>query len=288
MNKEIEKYIKNISLDYLSKNKVGSCLEKAFSIYDRLQQNIIALADQEEGVVALKVMTVMTFAVLEKLREGRKLSDLSKQDWEEIANSVSKYAILQDESKYVLSIFGMYEKYIRASADYIEVYATEKQVAEVRLLADEIAEKTNLFRKNQIQEIEYIEQCLWISLEAMIKLLASTMSKFMCEEYAEFIYALAMYTFEYGRMALYKQEQELIAEYIEMQYQLDCDLQNKYEKFMEELYAQSEQFMTLIDNAFVPDFRESFLGSIALAKSLGISENEILTTIEDIDSFFED
>lgn len=290
MNQEIEKHIKDLTIDYLSNHNIGNRLEKAVSVFEKLHTNIVGLANKEEeaGITGLKVITVMTFSVLKKIGEGKNIQDFSKQDWSIIVDEVSQYAIIQDETQYVLSVFHMYEKYIRASADYVEQFASEQKVAEIRLLADEIEEKTTLLKEELISEVSYIEQCLWIALEAMIKLIAASAAKIMVEEYADLAYALAAYAFEYGRMTLYKREQELINEYVQSQYILDGELQEKYNQFIEMLNAQSKQFILLVDNAFTPAFREQFLGSANLAKSLGVSEKEILTTVDKIDSFFED
>ena len=44
----------------------------------------------------------------------------------------------------------------------------------------------------------------------------------------------------------------------------------------------------LVDNAFAPNFRDAFLHSVLLAKAVGVKEEEILVSTEDIDSFFLD
>ena len=47
-----------------------------------------------------------------------------------------------------------------------------------------------------------------------------------------------------------------------------------------------DQFSICIENAFVENFRECYMNSIQLALSVGVNENEILKTTEDIDDFF--
>ena len=51
---------------------------------------------------------------------------------------------------------------------------------------------------------------------------------------------------------------------------------------------KTNQSYTLIDNAFVPDYRSAFLQSILLAKATGVGEKDILKSKDDIDSFFLD
>ena len=135
---------------------------------------------------------------------------------------------------------------------------------------------------------DYIEDCLWISLEAMLKLLASTAALCNDQRIADFAQALTSYAFEYGRLMLYSRELEIVNQFIESQYQLDAELEQKYAAYLEDLQKESHQFYTLIDNAFAPNFRDSFLHSILLAKTAGVKEEEILSSTEDIDSFFLD
>ena len=70
--------------------------------------------------------------------------------------------------------------------------------------------------------------------------------------------------------------------------ELDAELEQKYAAYLEDLQKESQQFYTLIDNAFAPNFRDAFLHSILLAKTVGVKEEEILASTEDIDSFFLD
>ena len=133
-----------------------------------------------------------------------------------------------------------------------------------------------------------MEDCLWISLEAMIKLIASAASMFCGQQAAEFAQALASCAFEYGRLMLYRQEQALITQFIESQHRLDEALEKQYAEYLSKLEAQSKHFYTLIDHAFDPDFRTAFLHSILLAEATGVPESEIISSTEDIDSFFLD
>ena len=66
------------------------------------------------------------------------------------------------------------------------------------------------------------------------------------------------------------------------------ELEAQYAAYLSELEAQSKQFYALIDYAFAPDFRSAFLHSILLADAAGVKESGILSSTEDIDSFFLD
>lgn len=290
MDKAIETYLKDMAIDQLMNSPAGSKIKYAMQIFEKAQTNVYALLEKEgeEGTTTVKAVTIMTFSLLNKFVDGKKLAELTNDDWKQIANEVSEHAVMMEDEDYTKFIFGKYEEYIRFSAKKISLYASENTVEAINALADELAEKRTSFDDGQIGEVAYIEDCLWIALEAMLKLIASTASKVAPEEYAEFAQALASYAFEYGRYVLYSREQELLAEYIEAQHQLDKELEEKYNSFITELEEQTEQFYMLIDNAFAPDFRETFLGSIKLARAAGVAEEEILSTTDDVDSFFMD
>ena len=286
----MELYLKDVTIEQLLHTKIGDKLQQVMSTIDTVQQHLYILADKqdEESETAIKIGTIMTFSLLQKFVGGKKPSELTSEDWKDIAKNVSEYAVLQEDQKYVQYIFCMYERYIRCSADNIEGIAPEHIVLSIRNLADEIQTKTGLLEAEQIVEVMYIEECLWISLEAMIKLLAATAYRFMDKDYAELGQAMATYAFEYGRFILYRREQELVNEFIQTQDNLDRELEEKYAEFILDLEEQSKQFYVLIDNAFVPNFRETFLYSIKLAQAVGVRKEEVLKTVEDIDSYFED
>lgn len=209
-------------------------------------------------------------------------------DWKEIAKDISENVILKDDREYTKFVFDMYENYIRFSANQIQGVASERTMNAINELADELAYKSEQFMKEEIKEVVYIEDCLWICLDAMMKLIASTAERFVDKDYAELAQALAAYAFEYGRFVLHKREQEIINELIQRQYELDEALERKYEAFIKELEQQAEYFYALIENAFVPNFRDAFLHSIVLAQATGVKGSEILKNMNDIDSFFLD
>ncbi len=100
--------------------------------------------------------------------------------------------------------------------------------------------------------------------------------------------AVSQLAFEYGRYVLYSKEQAILTAYIENQYILDEQLRQQYDAFQAELTEQAERFNQLIDQAFSSDIRESLMRSAELARDTGVKEEEILTSIDDIDTFFMD
>lgn len=290
MEQSLERMVKDLALDQLMKSPVGDKLQQAAQIFQTVQNNCIAIAEKQDemGLTGIKITTVLSFAILRKIAEGKRPTDLDSQDWKEIAAAVSKYAVLQDDQQYSIFVFGLYERYIRYSVAQIEGRISDKTLATISDLANELQTKAALLGEGRISEVEYIEGCLWISLESMIKLLACTAALAGDERVADFTQAFASYAFEYGRLMLYSRELEIVNQFIESQYQLDAELEQKYAAYLEDLQKESQRFYMLIDNAFVPDFRDAFLSSILLAKAIGVKGEEILSSPKDIDSFFLD
>ena len=290
MEQNLEKLLKGLALEQLMKSSLGDQLQHAMHIFDKVQTHYFALAEKhdEMGMTGIKAVTVLTFAILRKIADGKLPSKLDGQDWKEIAAVVDQYAVLADDQQYSVFIFSLYERYIRHSVQQIEGIISEETAVVINDLADELHGKADALSVGYISEVTYIEDCLWISLEAMLKLLASTAALCNDQRIADFAQALTSYAFEYGRLMLYSRELEIVNQFIESQHQLDAELEQKYAAYLEDLQKESQQFYTLIDNAFAPNFRDAFLHSILLAKTVGVKEEEILASTEDIDSFFLD
>lgn len=280
--------IQDITIEQLMRSPAGGKLQFAVQTLEKIQENLYALSDKQDelGMTGIKAATVLTFAMLKKLAEGKKSSELNNDDWKDIAKAVSDYAVIADDQLYSMFIFRMYEQYILSSAAATRNIAPAHVTDSIKKLAEELHRKSELLQSNQIAEASYVEDCLWISLEAMIKLVASTAFLSGNKELAEMVQALSAYAFEYGRMVLYQKEQQLITEYLEAQKQLDEELEKKYAQFLAELQEQTAQFRMMIDNAFAENFRESYLASIKLALCAGVPENEVLKTAGEIDDFF--
>ena len=290
MEQHLEHMLKELALEQLMKSPVGDKLQQAMQIFQTVQKHYVALADKQDemGMTGIKATTILTFAILKKIADGKKPSELNEQDWKEIAAAVSQYAVLADDQQYSVFIFSLYERYIRHSVMQIEEIISEETAVVLNGLADELHNRAEALSAGFISEVTYIDDCLWISLEAMIKLLACTTTLYGDQRVADFTQALASCAFEYGRLMLYSRELEIVNQFIESQYQLDAELEQKYAAYLEDLQKESEKFCGLIDNAFAPNFRDAFLHSVLLAKTAGVKENEILASTEDIDSFFLD
>ena len=280
--------IQDIAIDALMKSPAIEELRRAMETIATAQEHIIALARSDDSSILklIKIATVFQIFLIDTLASGKRMKDLTEEDWKSIASKVSQYAVMGSGEQYSEFVFTMYADYIDVSVDTLPESVSEESVAAIRELSGSIRSNSDQFRSGELAEIDYIEGCLWISLEAMIKLLSCYLTAGISKEYAYFAQAASQLAFEYGRLALYSKEQALMEAYIENQYQLDKDLETKWKKYTDELQMYSEKFQELIDAAFTENIHEALVNSAALARAAGVREEEILITEEDIDDFF--
>ena len=288
MENNLKSYLKNLALDQLLNTPVGEKLGQAMETIQVVQNHFYAILEKrgELELTGGKAATIATFAILRKIAEGKSPSKFEADDWKDIAGAVSKFAILPSDQEYSVFIFTLFERYIRCSAELIKGVVPSKIIDTINALADELHNNAELLRNGIITEVKYTEDCLWAALEAMVKLLASATALMGDKRITDFSQAVASLAFEYGRLMLYRREQEIVNQFIISQYQLDEELEHKYTLFLAELNNQAEQFYLLVENAFVPNFRNAFLQSILLAKAAGARDEDILSCREEIDSFF--
>ena len=288
MENNLKSYLKNLALDQLLNTPVGEKLGQAMETIQVVQNHFYAILEKrgELELTGGKAATIATFAILRKIAEGKSPPKFEADDWKDIAGAVSKFAILPSDQEYSVFIFTLFERYIRCSAELIKGVVPSKIIDTINALADELHNNAELLRNGIITEVKYTEDCLWAALEAMVKLLASATALMGDKRITDFSQAVASFAFEYGRLMLYRREQEIVNQFIISQYQLDEELEHKYTLFLAELNNQAEQFYLLVENAFVPNFRNAFLQSILLAKAAGVRDEDILSCREEIDSFF--
>ena len=284
--------IKDLTMKMLKDTPAEAELQKAFNLYEKAQNTALALSNigDQQDLTLTKIGTVLSLNLFGLLLGGKKPEELTKEDWENIAKEVTDKAILMDGQSYSVYIFDLYSDYIDLSAKVLSTRDPEgkrqKQINAIEALSQELLIKKELLQNGEISEVAYTEDCLWISLEAMIKCMAVYIGCFTGEEFAGLITAASMLSFEYARLTLYRKEQAFLDEYLQNQYLLDEQLEIKFNAFKRELQEESDRFIVLVENAFDTDIRDALSGSVELAKATGVKEEEILKSVDDIDDFF--
>ncbi len=284
--------IKDIAIEYFLKTKTEEKLKQVMETYESFQEMFMTLADSTERkeLLILKAGTVLVLSLFGKFCQKHSLKDLTEEDWADILKNVCKYGIVMDGAHYSEMVFRLYADYIDVSVLCIAKLASKEKLKDIKKLAKEIRDTSEQFSNKKIQELEYVEKCLWLSLEAMIKLMSATLyssiGKLSGEEYQRLAEAVTAFGFEYARLTLYKKENALLQECLENQKRLDSALEIQYKEYLSELEKETAKFDSLIENAFSSEFESMFAGSIELARTTGIKESEIIKTAEDVDGFF--
>ena len=281
--------IKDIAIDELLQSPAGEWLGKAVETVSGIQRTLFAISENDDGneMTLLKIGTVFQIFLIDTLASGKRPEELNEEDWKNIAEKVSQYAIFADGQSYTEFVFTLYADYIDLSAKTLKVRKVpEEKIDEVRTIAKEIRNNTKLLHSGVLSEVDYVEKCLWSSLEAMIKCLSLSLTSLIGPEFAQLAQATSQLAFEYGRYVLYAREQALLQEYIENQYILDERLQKEFEAYLEEVEKNAKRFQTMVQDAFMLDLHEALLQSAELAREAGVKEEELLTSIEEIDDYF--
>lgn len=281
--------IKDITIDELLHSSAGEMLGKAVKTVSEIQRALLAISENDDGteMTLLKIGTVFQIFLIDTLASGKRPEEFDNEDWKNIAEKVSQYAIFADGQSYTEFVFTMYADFIDLSAKTLqERKVPEEKTAEVSAIAEEIRTNTELLHSGELSEVNYVEKCLWSSLEAMIKSLSLSLTPLIGPEFTQLVQASSQLAFEYGRYVLYAREQALLQGYIENQYRLDEQLQKEFEVYLEEVRKNAERFQSLVQNAFSCDLHEALVQSAELARAAGVKEEELLTTIEDVDDYF--
>lgn len=281
-----------LTLDFLENTPAGSMLQSAISTYSKVQTLLLRLssAEDEGSLTTLRIGTVLTEAFLEKFLQGKAPQDLTRADLAEIADRVTDFAVLMDGRDYSIFVFEQYARYIEFSAKLLAARSDARsndQIGSILAVSQEIRNNSRKLHDGEISEPEYIEDCLWLSLEAILKCFSACLSCTTCTpEFGILAQSISMLAFEYGRLIACKKEHTVLDASLKSQQQLDEDLSEEFEAFKNRLEAEEAQFNELIANAFAPEFRDSLRSSAALASAAGVKEEDVLRTANDIDRFF--
>lgn len=285
----IEELLKDITFDYLKDTEIGANILKAMQGIQKAQEVAMAYVndDSPDHLKMMRAGTIAAFSIISKIASGKPVKDFDDQDWKDIAGKVAEYAILTDGQLYSVRIFEAYADYVDISVNVLELNGiSEEKRDAISTIAKKVRGLSKELANGKLTEVQYTEQCLWLLLEAMIKLISSYSAVIVGEELAEFSQSVAMLAFEYGRYTLYKQELDILNQYLEHQEAVDNELENKLKTFKDMLQERSKVFDDLVADAFSPDIEKRLMTSVELAKNAGVDEAEILDSIDKVDDFF--
>lgn len=231
------------------------------------------------AAAAIEGGTAFVLAVVEKRREGKRLNDFAREDWEDIAGETGLGTVkggVRGLSIYSLTNFT----------------ATPAAVASsIVTAAFGIAEQANKFRSGEIDELEFIENAEVVALEAAVSALSSLAGQALIPvPVLGAVIGNTVGTIMYKAVAssLSKREAALIESYLGDQRVLDERHATEFQGLIEALDASMSDYLEALDRAFSPDVEVALLGSVELALELGVASEEVLSTEEEIFAFFLD
>ena len=218
-------------------------------------------------------------AVVAKRREGTALKDFTRQDWIDVAGDAG---------------FGMAKGGVRGLSIYAltNVTVTSAAVASSIVTASfGIAEQANEFRRGELSEQEFIENAELVCLEAAV----SALSSFVGQAVIPVPVLGAVIGNTVGTImlkavssSLSEREAALIERYASKQRALDEQLAAEYEGLVEQLGASMTTYLEVLERAFSPDVEVALLGSVELARAVGVASEEVLDSEEKVVAFFLD
>ncbi|MFC6009451.1 hypothetical protein [Nocardia lasii] len=223
--------------------------------------------------------TAFVLAVVTKRREGKRLNEFSAHDWIDIAGRTGSGA--GKGGVRGLSIYALTNFTTTSAAVAGSIVTTSFG----------IAEQANKLRRNEIDELAFIENAELIALEAAVRALSSFVGQASIPiPIVGAVIGNTVGTVMYKAVAssLSKREAALIERYLEEQRVLDEQLAAEYQEMVARLSRSMSEYLGLLERAFSPDVQVALTGSIELALGLGVTAEEILDSDEKALAYFLD
>lgn len=223
--------------------------------------------------------TAFVLAVFTRRRQGKRLKEFTGEDWLDIAGETG---------------IGFGKGGVRGLSIYTltNFTATSAAVASSIVTASfSIAEQANKLRRNEIDELEFIETSELIALEAAVRALSSFVGQAAIPIPilgAVIGNTVGIVMYKAVASSLTKREAALIERYLDEQRALDEQLATEYQALLEKLDQSMADYLGLLERAFSPDVQVAFVGSVALAAALGVAADDILDSEEKVDAYFLD
>lgn len=218
-------------------------------------------------------------AVASKRKEGKRLKDFDGDDWADIGGKTGKGLVTGGVRG--ASIYGL-TNYTATSAAVASAIVTS---------SFGIAEQAHRMREGEIGEVEFIENAEMLCLDASVSALSSFLGQALIPVPvlgAVIGNTIGNIMYQAAKDGLSAKERALVEAYAREQRELDARLETEYGNLLDSLNSGMASFIALLDRAFDPDPALAFEGSIALARELGVPDDQILDTREKAMAFFLD
>lgn len=242
--------------------------------------DVMKYLTNENDLDKSKFIKELAFRLAERVRDGEKLSNLKKEDWIEIIESMG---------------FGIDVELIRADASDKLVAVTQLSSDAVDKIMDlgvDVVKLTTKYRKGDISKEEYTVQFIELCIENAIIVVDRYAEEFNIDiftiiddlgkliECAD-VELITLYVIE----RMLDVESAVLDNYLEEIAETRKRYYEEYTDFYQKMCRSVEQYIVLMDKAFAEDANEAFEGSVELAEEVR-ADGQVLKTKQDIDDFF--
>lgn len=290
--KDAVQYCRHI-VDELNTNSIAVVLRKQNEAFDKalgIVENLLPKAemilDQDVPNLGMKAATMFLVGLWSRLRQGDQEIKLTRDDVKDLLGDAYEQVAGMDPGDYTRYVFDLYKRSIAFAIEPMRPNASPdviRRLEEIVSLMDGYSEE---LESGTMPETKYIEENLWLSLEAVFLVLTDRMShSYVPEERRELAEAVGALVFQKFRLDQYEKELAAIDACLEYQADLDKKLTEQVNAYIDALNDELDEFDALVEKAFdSSDYRTAFRGSAALAKSLGAED--ILRSKQDVDDYF--
>lgn len=245
--------------------------------YEASQPTLAEGLHATEVSAAIEGSISFILAVTKKIKAGKSLSEFTAEDWKEVGINTGAGTIkggIRGGSVYALTNFTPTPAPI-ASALVTAIFGMIGQAAQLE--------------QGNIDAEEFIVGTQAVCLEAGVSAVSSLLGQVAIPIPvlgAIIGNATGMIAYNIAKDYLGEAEQVAISGYVTRMDKLNAQLEEQYQRLLAQLKAEFEQFKSLLGFAFDLDANVAFYGSIALADNIGVPDEDILRTTDDIARYF--
>ena len=216
-------------------------------------------------------------AVAKKVKDGKKISDFTAEDWKEVGIDTGASTLkggIRGGVMYAATNFTATPSNV-ASAYVTAVFGITSQI--------------NLYKAGNVSKDDFVINCEAICLDVSVSAVASlagqvfipipVLGAVIGNVAGEAVYEICK---RYGDSST----QKIVDNYHAEMEELKLKLNEKYKAFMLDLLKAFNRFKDLEELAFDEDVNKAFEGSYRLALEVGVRSDKILTSKNDIDKYF--
>lgn len=245
--------------------------------YQESKPTLVEGAKATAVAAAVEGTTAFVMAIAQKRKSGKKIKEFSQAEWVEIIGDTGKGTIkggIRGTGIYLLTNFT----------------ATPAAVASaITTAAFGIAEQLHLFRDGCINEVQFIENSEILCLDASVSALSSFAGQVLIPVPvigAVIGNAVGTILYQVSKDSFSAKENEIVEKYLHSISELNERLENEYRRYVDQLTLCFEMYVELLTTAFDPDVEKALEGSVALAKHMGLPEENTLYNYDKIVQYF--